>query len=138
MYDKLYSEGNPPPPSLPHPSHHLPNHLLRPPPLSPPLLPVPSPLTPPLEAINASLSTLSLDAQKRAEKDSEKKAAKAALLEAREAETKASSIVYIKRVERNKRKFVTAVSGLEAQGMDLKKVAKEWGKKFATVSGLVL
>lgn len=38
----------------------------------------------------------------------------------------------IKRVERNKRKFVTAVSGLEAHGLDLKKVAKEWGKKFAT------
>ena len=38
-------------------------------------------------------------------------------------------MVYIKRVERNKRKFVTAVSGLEAHGMDLKKVAKEFGKK---------
>ena len=38
-------------------------------------------------------------------------------------------MVYIKRVERNKRKFVTAVSGLEVHGMDLKKVAKEFGKK---------
>ena len=38
-------------------------------------------------------------------------------------------MVYIKRVERNKRKFVTAVSGLEAHGMDLKKVAKDFGKK---------
>lgn len=38
-------------------------------------------------------------------------------------------MVYIKRVERNKRKYVTAVSGLEQHGMDLKKVAKEWGKK---------
>ena len=38
-------------------------------------------------------------------------------------------MVYIKRVERNKRKYVTAVSGLEAHGMDLKKVAKEFGKK---------
>lgn len=26
---------------------------------------------------------------------------------------------------------MTAVSGLEAHGLDLKKVAKEWGKKFA-------
>lgn len=42
----------------------------------------------------------------------------------------------IKRVERNKRKYVTAVSGLEAHGMDLKKVAKEWGKKFATGSSV--
>lgn len=38
-------------------------------------------------------------------------------------------MVYIKRVERNKRKYVTAVSGLEAHGMELKKVAKEFGKK---------
>ena len=38
----------------------------------------------------------------------------------------------IKRVERNKRKYVTAVIGLEAFGLELKKVAKDLGKKFAT------
>ena len=81
------------------------------------------------EAITASLATLSVDAQKRAEKDSKKKEAKAAAAEAREAEAKKEAMVYIKRVERNKRKYVTAVSGLEAHGMDLKKVAKEFGKK---------
>ena len=43
-------------------------------------------------------------------------------------------MVYIKRVERNKRKYVTAVSGLEAHGMDLKKVAKEFGKKCKLLS----
>ena len=42
--------------------------------------------------------------------------------------------MYIKRVERNKRKFVTAVSGLEAHGMDLKKVAKDFGKKCESFS----
>ena len=42
----------------------------------------------------------------------------------------------IKRVERNKRKYVTAVSGLEAHGLDLKKVAKDFGKKFATGSSV--
>ncbi|KAL9069833.1 MAG: hypothetical protein Q9161_005292 [Pseudevernia consocians] len=88
------------------------------------------------EAIIASLSTLSVDAQKRAEKDSKKKEAKAAAAEAREAEAKKEAMVYIKRVERNKRKYVTAVSGLEAHGMDLKKVAKEFGKKFATGSSV--
>ena len=81
------------------------------------------------EAITASLSSLSVDAQKRAEKDSKKKEAKAAAAEAREAEAKKEAMVYIKRVERNKRKYVTAISGLEAHGMDLKKVAKEFGKK---------
>lgn len=47
-----------------------------------------------------------------------------------------SSKVMIKRVERNKRKYVTAVSGLEAHGLDLKKVAKDFGKKFATGSSV--
>ncbi|MDI1491330.1 MAG: Translation machinery-associated protein 22 [Ramalina farinacea] len=88
------------------------------------------------EAIEASLSTLSLDARKRAEKDSAKKEAKAAAAEARDAERKAEAMVYIKRVERNKRKYVTAVSGLEEHGHDLKKVAKDWGKKFATGSSV--
>ena len=81
------------------------------------------------EAINAAMSSLSVDAQKRAEKDSAKKEAKAAAAEARAKEAKDQAMVYIKRVERNKRKFVTEVSGLEAHGLDLKKVAKEWGKK---------
>ena len=72
------------------------------------------------EAIEANLSSLSLDARKRAEKDSAKKEAKAAAAEARDAERKAEAMVYIKRVERNKRKYVTAVSGLEAHGHDLK------------------
>jgi density-regulated protein DRP1 len=44
--------------------------------------------------------------------------------------------VIIKRVERNKRKYVTAVSGLEAFGLDIKKMAKEFGKKFATGSSV--
>ncbi|KAL8796931.1 MAG: hypothetical protein Q9195_000702, partial [Heterodermia aff. obscurata] len=87
-------------------------------------------------AVAATLSTLSLDAQKRAQKDSAKKEAKAAQQEKRAAEDKAAAKVLIKRVERNKRKFVTAVSGLEAHGLDLKKVAKEWGKKFATGSSV--
>ncbi|KAL8726898.1 MAG: hypothetical protein Q9181_005889 [Wetmoreana brouardii] len=88
------------------------------------------------EAVAATLSTLSVEAQKRAAKDTQKKEAKAAAAEAKAAETKAQAQVLIKRVERNKRKYVTAVSGLEAHGMDLKKVAKEWGKKFATGSSV--
>lgn len=68
------------------------------------------------------MATLSVDARKRAEKDSAKKEAKAAAAEARDAERKAEAMVYIKRVERNKRKYVTAVSGLEEHGHDLKYV----------------
>ena len=88
------------------------------------------------EALSANLSALSVDAQKRAEKDAQKKAAKAEAQEARESEKRASSKVSIKRVERNKRKYVTEISGLEAFGLDLKKVAKEFGKKFATGSSV--
>jgi len=88
------------------------------------------------DALEAATSTLSLDARKRAEKDASKKAAKAAALEEKHAQTLASSKVTIKRVERNKRKYVTAVSGLEAFGLDLKRVSKDFGKKFATGSSV--
>lgn len=85
-----------------------------------------------LDALEAATNTLSVDARKRAEKDAHKKALKAEAAEAKHAATIASSKVTIKRVERNKRKFVTAVSGLEAFGLENKKVAKDLGKKFAT------
>ncbi len=45
-------------------------------------------------------------------------------------------MVYIKRVERQKRKYVTVVSGLEQHGLELKKISKELGKKFATGSSV--
>lgn len=82
------------------------------------------------------MATLSVSARERAEKDAAKKEAKAALAEARDAERKASSKIQIKRVERNKRKHVTVISGLEVYGLENKKVAKEFGKKFATGSSV--
>jgi len=84
------------------------------------------------DALEASTATLSVDARKRAEKDAHKKALKAEAQEAKALATIASSKVTIKRVERNKRKYVTAVSGLEAFGLENKKMSKEFGKKFAT------
>jgi density-regulated protein DRP1 len=88
------------------------------------------------DALEAATSSLSIEARKRAEKDALKKAQKAEAAEAKQAATIASSKVIIKRVERNKRKYVTAVSGLEAFGLDNKKVAKDFGKKFATGSSV--
>lgn len=88
------------------------------------------------EALAASTANLSVEAQKRAEKDALKKTAKAEAAEQKQADKRATSIVTIKRIERNKRKHVTAVSGLEAFDLDLKKVAKEFGKKFATGSSV--
>lgn len=90
----------------------------------------------PTEALAASTANLSVEAQKRAEKDALKKTAKAEAAEQKQADKRAASVVTIKRIERNKRKYVTAVSGLEAFDLDLKKVAKEFGKKFATGSSV--
>ncbi|KAM3086828.1 Translation machinery-associated protein 22 [Clarireedia jacksonii] len=88
------------------------------------------------DALAAATSTLSVDAQKRAEKDALKKASKASAAEAKQQEVLAASKVRIKRVERNKRKYVTEVQGLDAFGLELKKVAKEFGSKFATGSSV--
>ncbi|OQD68787.1 hypothetical protein PENDEC_c031G03024 [Penicillium decumbens] len=88
------------------------------------------------EAVTANLSTLSVSAQERAAKDAAKKEAKAAQSEARDAEKKAASKVLIKRVERNKRKHVTVIMGLEVFGLENKKIAKDLGKKFATGSSM--
>ncbi|KAG9232674.1 translation initiation factor SUI1 [Amylocarpus encephaloides] len=88
------------------------------------------------DALAAATSSLSVDARKRAEKDAHKKALKAEAAEAKHAQTISASKVYIKRIERNKRKYVTSVTGLEAFGLENKKVAKEFGKKFATGSSV--
>ncbi|KAJ5369441.1 Translation machinery-associated protein 22 [Penicillium cosmopolitanum] len=60
----------------------------------------------------------------------------AAQTEARDAERKAASKIQIKRVERNKRKHVTVIIGLEVFGLENKKLAKDLGKKFATGSSM--
>ncbi|OLN95900.1 Translation machinery-associated protein 22 [Colletotrichum chlorophyti] len=88
------------------------------------------------EALEAATASLSVEAQKRAAKDAQKKAAKAEAAEAKQAEKLAKSVVTVKRIERNKRKYVTSVSGLELFGLELKKVAKDFGKKFATGSSV--
>lgn len=84
----------------------------------------------------AATAAMSVEAQKRAAKDAMKKTAKAEAAEQKHASLLAKSIVTVKRIERNKRKFVTSVSGLEAFGLELKKVSKEFGKKFATGSSV--
>ncbi|OOF92913.1 hypothetical protein ASPCADRAFT_210148 [Aspergillus carbonarius ITEM 5010] len=88
------------------------------------------------EALSTNLSTLSVSARERAAKDAAKKEAKAAAAEARDAERKAASKIQIKRVERNKRKHVTVITGLDIYGLENKKVAKDLGKKFATGSSM--
>jgi len=83
-------------------------------------------------ALQAKLGTLSLEAQEKLEKDTAKKEAKAEAKAEAAQKKKMASQVTIKRIERNKRKFVTAVHGLEAFDVDLKKAAKFFAQKFAT------
>ncbi|KAI5789131.1 translation initiation factor SUI1 [Geopyxis carbonaria] len=91
------------------------------------------------EAVDAAMSNLSVEAKEKAAKAeaaAEKRAEKEEAKAEREAAKKASSRVILKRVERTKRKHVIVVSGLEAFDLDLKKVAKDFGKKFACGSSV--
>ncbi|BFZ62284.1 Translation machinery-associated protein 22 [Saitoella coloradoensis] len=84
------------------------------------------------DALSAAASNLSLEAREKLAKEQAKKEAKAEAkaerLEAKKSRTK----VTIKRVERNKRKHITSIQGLEHFGIDLKKAAKLFANKFAT------
>jgi len=84
------------------------------------------------EALQAKIGTLSLEAQEKLEKDTAKKEAKAEAKAQSDLKKKMASQVTVKRIERNKRKFVTSVHGLEAFNVDLKKAAKFFATKFAT------
>ncbi|KAF7795546.1 hypothetical protein EIP86_006708 [Pleurotus ostreatoroseus] len=84
------------------------------------------------EAVRAKLGTLSLEAQSKLEQDTAKKEAKAEAKADAALKKKMASQITIKRIERNKRKHVTSVHGLEAFGVDLKKASKLFAQKFAT------
>ncbi|KAJ1551703.1 Translation machinery-associated protein 22, partial [Nowakowskiella sp. JEL0078] len=87
-----------------------------------------------LSEVNEKVSELSLeDEKKSASKSTETKAEKD------KKKKPANSInhkVLVKRVDRNKRKFVTVVSGLENFDVDLKKAAKQFANKFACGSSV--
>ena len=105
-----------------------------------------------IEALQAKIGTLSLEAQTKLEKDAAKKEAKAeAKADAALKKKLASQVcglepiapslcqllinfsqITIKRIERTKRKYVTAIHGLEAFSIDLKKAAKQLAGRFAT------
>lgn len=85
----------------------------------------------------ANLSVTAQEKAAKAEAQASKRAEKEEAKAEREAERKATSRITLKRVERTKRKHVIVVTGLETFGLDLKKVAKDFGKKFACGSSVV-
>ncbi|KAJ1945563.1 Translation machinery-associated protein 22 [Linderina pennispora] len=84
-------------------------------------------------AITEKLAQTNLSEDKAAKEAArmEKAMSKEEARMARELEKKMSSRVVIKRVERNKRKCVTSVQGLEIFSVDLKKTAKNFANHFA-------
>ncbi|KAF8523889.1 density-regulated protein DRP1 [Hysterangium stoloniferum] len=84
------------------------------------------------DALVSKAGALSLDAAKKLEAETKKKEAKAEAKAESAAKKRAAAKVTIKRIERNKRKHITAIHGLEAFDIDLKKAAKAFAQKFAT------
>ncbi|CAH2355216.1 translation machinery-associated protein 22 [[Candida] railenensis] len=84
------------------------------------------------EALANATSTLSVEKQAKISKELEKKQAKEEAKLERELQMKLASKVIIKRIERNKRKHVIEISGLEVFNIDMKKLAKTFASKFAT------
>lgn len=84
------------------------------------------------EALANATSSLSVEKQAKISKELEKKQAKEEAKLERELQMKLASKVVIKRIERNKRKHVIEISGLEVFNIDMKKLAKTFASKFAT------
>jgi density-regulated protein len=83
-----------------------------------------------LEQHTANL-TISTDQEKKLSKDLAKKEAKQAAKQSKLEAEKAASKVIIKRIERGKRKYVTAIANLQTFDVDIKKAAKMLANKFA-------
>lgn len=84
------------------------------------------------EANAHAISTLSIEREEKIHKDLEKKQAKEEKKLERELQKKLSSKIVIKRIERNRRKHIISINGLEVLNVDIKKIAKMFALKFAT------
>lgn len=84
------------------------------------------------EALANATLTLSVEKEEKIHKDLEKKQAREEAKQERELQKKLALKVIIKRIERNKRKHIISISGLEIINIDMKKLAKTFASKFAT------
>ncbi|KAF8602632.1 density-regulated protein DRP1 [Ceratobasidium sp. AG-I] len=88
------------------------------------------------DALQQKAGALSLEAQAKLDKKAASMEAKADVKAEADLKKKKASKITIKRIERNKRKHVTSIHGLEAFDVDLKKAAKLFAQKFATGSSV--
>ncbi|KAH7343190.1 translation initiation factor SUI1 [Rhizoctonia solani] len=88
------------------------------------------------DALQQKAGALSLEAQAKLDKKAADLEAKADVKAEADLKKKKAAKVTIKRIERNKRKHVTSIHGLEAFDVDLKKAAKLFAQKFATGSSV--
>ena len=83
----------------------------------------------PAETILKQTENLTLAQKEKVAKDIAKKNAKESAKADKALQKKLATHVTIKRIERSKRKYVTAIHGLQAFEIDNKKVSKELGKR---------
>ncbi|KAG4304710.1 hypothetical protein PORY_001763 [Pneumocystis oryctolagi] len=88
------------------------------------------------EIMSIRHENMTLEEKKMMEEEIKKKHAKEDAKTEKELKKNMLSKVVIKKNERNKRKYVISVQGLELFGIDIKKAAKLFGKKFATGSSV--
>ncbi|EER35332.1 conserved hypothetical protein [Candida tropicalis MYA-3404] len=84
-----------------------------------------------------NISTLSLEKEDKLSKELAKKEHKEELKQERNKQLKLQSKITIKRIERNKRKHIISISGLEIFEIDTKKLSKTFASKFATGTSVV-
>lgn len=90
-----------------------------------------------VDALANATSTLSVEKEQKISKDLEKKQAREEKKLERELQIKLASKVTIKRIERNKRKHIISISGLEVFNIDMKKLLKTFASKFATGASVI-
>lgn len=89
------------------------------------------------DALANITSTLSLEKEQKISQELQKKQLKEEAKQERELQKKLASKVLIKRIERNKRKHVISISGLEVFNIDMKKLTKTFASKFATGASVI-
>ncbi|CAN3376829.1 hypothetical protein DIURU_001610 [Diutina rugosa] len=88
------------------------------------------------DTVTEGMSTLSLEKQQKIADELLKQNKKEEAKAEREMQKKLNSKVTIKRIERNKRKHIISITGLEVFEIDMKKLAKTFASKFATGASL--